>query len=197
MRPLIRSYLPVLILAPLFVAAQIFHGQVFPVLWLEPESVLAGEFWRVFSAYLVHSNVWHMAMNLLGLVVVSWFWRDAVSPRHFLLLVASSALFVSLCYLFLHPANTVYFGFSAILYSLIAAFSLITWQRQPWANAIVLIVMGGRALQQWLVPGSSEGVASLIDAPVAAESHLYGLVWGVLWGVGCRLLTRPSASKSN
>jgi rhomboid family GlyGly-CTERM serine protease len=182
MQSLIRSYLPVLILAPLFVAAQIFHAHVFSVLWLEPGPVLAGEFWRVFSAYLVHSNIWHMAMNLLGLLAVSWFWRDAVNPRHFLLLIASSALFVSLCYLLLHPAHTVYFGFSAILYSLIAAFSLISWQRQSWANAIVLLVMGGRALQQWLVPESS----SLIDAPVAAESHLYGLVWGVLWGVGCR-----------
>lgn len=197
MHALIRSDLPVLILAPLFVAAQIFHGQVFYLCWLEPEQIFTGEIWRVFSAYLVHSNVWHMAMNLLGLMAVSWFWRDAVSSRHFLLLIASSALFVSLCYLVLHPANTVYFGFSAILYSLTAAFSLITWQRQPWANAIVLLVMGGRALQQWLVPGSSDDIASLIDAPVAAESHLYGLVLGVLWGAGCRLLTLQNVSKSN
>lgn len=187
MRALIRSYLPVLILAPLFVAAQIFHDQTFSLFWLEPKQIFAGEFWRVFSAYLVHSNLWHMIMNLLGLLAVSWFWCDAVSPRHFLLLIASSALFVSLCYLLLHPANTVYFGFSAILYSLIAALSLITWQRQPWANLIILFVMGGRALQQWLVPGSSDAVASLIDAHVAAESHIYGLVWGVLWGAGFRL----------
>lgn len=161
-------------------------------------STVAGEFWRVFSAYLVHSNVWHMTMNLLGLVAVSWFWRDAVSPRHFLLLVTTSTLFVSLCYLLLHPPATVYFGFSAILHSLIAALSLITWSRQPWASAIVLLVMGGRALEQWLVPESVESLASLIDAPVAAESHLYGLLSGILWSsafLAARYFRRPRVAE--
>jgi len=140
-----------------------------------------GQVWRIFSGNLLHTNAWHLTMNLAGLWVIV-FLHELHYKRHTNKL---ALLFMSLCilegiglYVF-YPELLTYVGLSGVLHGLFAFGAIMDIRKGLRSGYLLLLgVMAKVAYEQYF--GASAGIAELINARVATESHLVGVIAGVI-----------------
>ncbi|QYJ73635.1 rhombosortase [Shewanella sp. FJAT-52076] len=156
----------------------------------------AGEYWRLISGNLLHTNHWHLLMNLAGFWVI-------LSLHHFHYRAAGLVLLLFvLClgegiglYLF-YPSLQAYVGLSGILHGLFAFGALMDIKRGLKSGWLLLIGLGLKVgYEQYF--GASSDVASLIGARVATESHLVGALLGTALGVAYLAYCSLNVTKSH
>jgi rhomboid family GlyGly-CTERM serine protease len=145
------------------------------------DDIAQGQVWRLFSGNLLHTNLWHLLMNLAGFWVIV-FLHEVHYKRHPEKLVL---LFVCLCllegvglYLF-YPSLKAYVGLSGMLHGLFAFGAMMDIRKGYYSGYLLLVgVIAKVAYEQYF--GATESVTELIGARVATESHLVGLICGLL-----------------
>lgn len=168
-------------------------GAVSSLLWLggqsteewlmyQREAIASGQFWRVLTGHLVHSNGWHLILNLASLLLIGLLFSQHLTIKFWSLLFTVSGLLISGFYYWYAPEFDSYVGLSAILYSAIIAGALLDLKEQPLIASLVLVVVTGRVIWQQFY-GSVDSLAELIDNRVAIESHLFGIISGYLLGL--------------
>lgn len=146
------------------------------------DSVANGEFWRFITAHFVHSNGWHLLLNLASLLLVGLLFCHHLSIRAWSILFISSALMISATYFWIAPEFKSYVGLSAVLYGVIIVGALLDLKNEPFIATVVLLIVTGRVIWQQFF-GSVEELATLINERVAIESHLFGIISGYLQGI--------------
>ena len=140
-----------------------------------------GEFWRLISANLLHTNWIHLLLNLggMGLIwLIFWDVTDAKWQLTFLLLpVILNTLFLY----YFSPDMQRYVGLSGALHGTIIAFGLADFSNNK-LTSIGLLVGVTIKLGWEQIYGSSESVEQLISATVAVDAHLWGAVAGLITG---------------
>lgn len=140
------------------------------------EQIANGEFWRILTGSLTHTNYWHLGMNLAGLWLLTSIAPAALSVTRILLL----AVCVGLGLWLLNPGVVWYVGFSGALYGLFTFAGLYLLTRRDWLMAMVILIgICGKTLWDWSQGGAAI-TADLIEAPVIHAAHVYGMVGGVL-----------------
>ncbi|MGI2258343.1 rhombosortase [Shewanella sp. GXUN23E] len=138
-----------------------------------------GQWYRLLTGNLLHTNHWHLLMNLAGLWVIialfRWPFRFAGFTLLFLTLCALEGVGLYLFY----PSLMGYVGLSGVLHGLFAfgaTREVLGGIKMGWALLGGLILKVGYET----VTGGSADLAQLINARVAVESHLVGAVAGIL-----------------
>lgn len=150
----------------------------------ERAAIGSGEWWRLITAHLVHLDLWHAALNALGLVLMwSLFARD-FSPRQWPLIVAATFAAIDAGLWYHDTQVDWYVGASGVLHGVMAAGTLAHVRRgdlDGWILAVFIVVKLG--YEQWsgALPFNESGV------PVVVNAHLYG----ALGGVGMAALMKP------
>ncbi|MCL2919302.1 rhombosortase [Shewanella litorisediminis] len=156
-----------------------------------------GEYWRLISGNLLHTNHWHLLMNLAGFWVI-------LSLHHFHYRIAGLLLLLLiLClgegvglYLF-YPSLHSYVGLSGILHGFFGFGAIMDIKRGITSGWLLLIGLCLKVGYEQLY-GASSDVTQMIGARVATESHLVGAVLGIMFGVGylayARLVTARVAA---
>lgn len=138
--------------------------------------ILEGQWWRILTGNFTHTNFAHLGMNLAGLWVISYIFKP--SPRLLLLCLVTISLAVGVLN-FLSSMNG-YVGLSGALHGLFAYFALLealNGRKSSW-----LLVVGVMAKVAWeLTMGASSSTSELINARVAVESHLFGMLSGFIF----------------
>nr|WP_232847117.1 rhombosortase [Shewanella nanhaiensis] len=141
--------------------------------------ITAGEYWRLFSGNLLHTNGWHLAMNLAGLWVIILLHQQYYRSLGFAL------IFILLCWLqgiglyLFYPGLVGYVGLSGMLHGLFVYGALKDISVGMRSGYLLLVgVIVKVAYEQWF--GASEQVTEMIGARVATEAHLVGVVTGIL-----------------
>lgn len=151
---------------------QLFHD----TLMYQRDQIASGEVWRILTGSLVHTNYWHVAINLAGLWLLVLITPAALSIGRILLLGCCVGLGLWL----LTPGLIWYVGFSGILYGLFAHAGIRLLLTQEWFAALVILAgICGKTLWDWSQGGHS-ATAGLIDAPIIYAAHAYGLFGGLL-----------------
>jgi rhomboid family GlyGly-CTERM serine protease len=137
--------------------------------------IISGEWWRILSGNLTHTNMAHALMNLSALGLISVIFRP--SPRLLALLVILLSLLVGTG-LMLTELNR-YAGLSGTLHGLFIYCALqeaLNGHRSSW-----LLVGAVLAKVSWeQIVGPSQTSVALINAPVAIDAHLFGILAGAL-----------------
>lgn len=137
--------------------------------------ILDGQWWRILTGNLTHTNFPHLAMNLAGLWVISFIFKPSATSLLLLLLVVS----LSVGALNFLSSMTGYVGLSGALHGLFAYLALQETLQGRKSSA--WLVAGVIAKVSWeLAMGASASTSQLIAAPVAIESHLYGALSGLV-----------------
>lgn len=138
-----------------------------------------GEYWRLISGHLLHSNSWHLLMNLGGLVLAALlhgrYFSPAVLFSQWLIavLLISAALFVG------STDITAYVGLSGLLHAMLTIGAVKDIQTKQRGGYLLLVGLVLKVVyEQWQGPDSN--LANLIDANVAIDAHLYGVGSGVV-----------------
>lgn len=181
---------PLLFLAPIFAICLTFHfsgGEVQNLLVYQSSKVSGGEVWRFLSCHFVHTNNYHLWLNLAALVLLTYLLPVIRTVLEGYIVLVSSGILICLLYYFIYPQNINYLGLSGVLHSLaiVGAMRLLSQERTLALALIVLIV--SKVIYE-NVFGASESMAELINANVAVESHLFGVIAGSLIALGLRWL---------
>lgn len=143
-----------------------------------PESVfIDGEVWRLFSAFLLHSDVRHFLSNALILGVFAYLLYGYFGPWIFPIACIVLGALVNLFSLLTYPPHTPLVGSSGIVYGMVGF----------WLTMFMLIerrLSVGRRLLHGFGVGLIVLVPSTLSPSVSYRSHLFGLVLGIALAVG-------------
>jgi rhomboid family GlyGly-CTERM serine protease len=145
----------------------------------EADAFQAGQWWRPFSAWITQLNLRHWILNQWGIVVMVillpkrlswWQWTGFVV----MWLVTSMALAMS--------DYSNYVGLSGLLYGWLIWSAFLSPFYTRWIKLIFIGALSIKVFSEngWLPLPQSEWVGSFIQARVAHESHLWGLLSGFL-----------------
>lgn len=143
-------------------------------------AILDGQWWRLITAPLLHTNGWHLLLNGGGLLLALGFRPHQEPPWRPWLELAALSLLSSLLLLWLFPDIEWFVGLSGPLHGLLL---LSLWHGRheaPWLHLIAAAVVIIKVGHEWFVGGSSVS-AALIDAPVLIEGHLCGALVAIFW----------------
>lgn len=166
-------------LSIIVVIAAILPQQMQQALVYQHSAIIDAEYWRLVTGHLLHSNTWHLVMNLAGLSLVMLLHGRYYSSSTIILYVGCTALGISYLLLWLAPDIHVYVGLSGVLHALLCIGAIKDMQQhEPTGKILFLGLMAKVGYEQWQGPDAD--LAQLINANVAIDAHLFGIVIGLL-----------------
>ena len=152
-----------------------------PTLKYSRQAVAEGQFWRLFSAHIVHLNSAHSALNVVSIVLcISIFGAPKANIKNILAMLALG-LSNGLGLWFFSPEIEYYVGFSGILHSILVYVLLTTLNPQPLVYSAALLGLALKLLSEQLAWFNSFYLQPIIGDAVMVDTHLYR----ALTGSGC------------
>ncbi|ABZ76499.1 Rhomboid family protein [Shewanella halifaxensis HAW-EB4] len=161
------------------ICISLFYLQLDSLLAYQRYLIIDGEWWRLFSGNLLHTNAWHLYMNLAGFWVILALHEQHYRAKGLGLLFFTLCLMQGLGLLIFYPTLIGYVGLSGMLHGLFA-FGAVLDIRQGYRTGYLLLlgVILKVAYEQYF--GASSEMTQLINARVATEAHLVGLISGLV-----------------
>lgn len=137
--------------------------------------ILDGEWWRLFTANLVHTNFTHLGLNLLGLWILAYFFVEHWSKAIFYSALILLSLGVGMGIFLFSPKTEWYAGLSGALYGLFIVMSLVSiYRKDYWTGIPVFVLIVGKLIWDETSGDLSQASVELIGAPVLTISHVIG-----------------------
>ena len=151
----------------------------------QPEQI-----WRVLTGHLLHSNHWHLVMNLGALLLMLMLHQLYYSLNSFALLLLCGCVGISALLYQFSPDIKIYVGLSGWLHCFITVGALLDIKHKTQSGWLILLgVIAKVAYEQWQGPDAE--LAALIDANVAIDAHVYGVICGLLLGFVFVISAKP------
>jgi len=186
MKPLIKA---VLTLSVLLLFLQFYQDE----LVFKRGRIDAGQWWRLFTCNLVHTNYPHLMLNLAGIWISAFLFLDYITPRTYLASLTFLILSVGLGVYFFSPVLIWYAGISGALYGIFLVGAYYAILNKDYLTGIPLLALIPIKIIWDLFHGGSQSSAELIGVPVATEAHLYGMIGAVIIIVFILLKTKISS----
>lgn len=172
-----KPYLAVLVIT--IACAAFYFMNIDSQLAYRRSAIVGGEWWRLISGNLLHTNQWHLLMNLAGLWVISFLhechYRAANFSLLFVILCLLQGIGLYLCF----PTLGGYVGLSGMLHGLFTYGALKDIQIGLRSGYLLFAGVCAKVAYEQIY-GATDQITQLIGARVATEAHLVGLVTGIL-----------------
>ena len=150
------------------------------------EALEAGQYWRLLSGNFVHLGAWHLFLNEMGLLVLVLLCPEALDWRVWLRRLVLVGLGMSAGLYFFVPDTAWYVGMSGVIHGLfvLGLGRQVVTQRDLIAAACLAYLVGKIAWE--MISGAPVSDEAAIGGKVLVESHLYGslsaLIYGLMFG---------------
>jgi rhomboid family GlyGly-CTERM serine protease len=164
-----------LLLIVLTLAAVLGLGDnISALLRYDRSAIAAGGWWRLLTAHIVHLDAHHLALNVLGLVLVWSLFAQDYDADEWCAIVLGGALAISCGLWWRSPQVVWYVGASGVLHSVMAAGAVKHWAEHAWDRWILVIGLCAKLTwEQW---------SGHAQPNVVVDAHLYGALWGFTLG---------------
>lgn len=160
-----------------------------PWLAFERDAIHDGQVWRLLTGHLTHAGWRHLALNLLGAVLLVGLFRHSLSPWRWLVALLLMALATSAGLWLGQPRLQCYVGLSGVLHGvLVVGLGREVVHGERFPRLVALLLAAKLAVECTHGPLTP---AALIGVPVIPVAHLYGALGGLLAAL---LLIRPAPS---
>nr|WP_284694846.1 rhombosortase [Photobacterium galatheae] len=139
------------------------------------QAIMAGQWWRILTGNVTHTNWTHLAMNLAGLIILVFLFRFNLTACRLATILTILGCIVGLS-MFLTELGK-YAGLSGILHGLFIWGACLDI-RQHRSGGKLLLGAGLVKIGWDLSTGGSVETAALIQASIAVEAHLAGALGG-------------------
>ncbi|MDH5446166.1 MAG: rhombosortase [Gammaproteobacteria bacterium] len=168
------------LLLSLLVLIMLFTGEEgASVLQYQRLAITDGEFYRLLTGHLVHTNLYHSFVNLAGLVLIGVLSRYHMTARDWWFGLFISFVAVSAGLLLFDPQVQWYRGLSGVLHGIMVLLILKARQLAGFLRLIILAGLLVKIILEQLQIGFWQS-DELIGAPVIVNAHLYGIVGGLM-----------------
>ncbi len=139
------------------------------------ELIKSGEVWRLVTSSFTHTNIYHMLMNLGALWFCLFAFGKEKATLTFVLICSFFVGFI-LCFIPFYNDMT-YSGLSGLIHGLVV---LLASNLKRNLFVIVLIGTISKVVFE-IIYGTSISTSVLINAHIAAETHVIGVIVGVIF----------------
>jgi len=140
-----------------------------------------GEWWRIFTAHFMHSNVFHFILNIIGLFLLWLLHGEYSTPRAFAINILLLCAGISLCIYIWSPAIFWYVGLSGVLHGIFAWGVVIEIFLKRKTGYLLLVGLIVKLIDEQFF-STSQFMSELIEVNVAIDAHFYGAVIGLVLG---------------
>lgn len=143
------------------------------------DPIKQGQLWRLLSANLLHTNLWHLLLNLAGLSLLLLLHQHHFQSRFYLLWLLVAGVLTNALLLLLFPGLDQLVGLSGALHAMVVLGALADiGQKDKTGWLLLALALAKVSYEQRF--GPDPGLAQLIAAQVAVDAHLAGVVAGAL-----------------
>ena len=195
-------WLPAAVLMVLLLVLELGGDGVREALRYERLAVDAGEWWRIVTCSFVHLGWWHLMLNEIGIFVLVLLCLEKLSWAVWVRRVLLLAMGMGLGLHFLVPGTYWYVGFSGVAHGLflLGLARPALKDRDLIAAGCIVFLVGKIGWE--LFAGAPVSDEEAIGGRVLVESHLYGtlsaVVYGLIFGAFTRVETfrrpKPAAT---
>lgn len=178
---LLRSsqFISVVLASLIMLLIQLSPASVQLPLAFQRDAILHGEVWRLFTAELVHTNSFHLLLNLAAWWIIGYFSLTALRQWRQLLITALCGIGSGLGVLWGYPAIGEYVGLSGALHGVLMYAALCEWRHNRWLMTLVLVGLVAKIAHEQIA-GGNPLIAKEIGARILIEGHLTGALSGLL-----------------
>jgi rhomboid family GlyGly-CTERM serine protease len=146
------------------------------------ESIQQGEFWRIWTGNLVHSNYYHLALNLTGFWLFVFMFKTLIQTNQLIISLAFLSTGVGFSLYFFNPELYWYAGLSGALYGLFIIGAVYALIDKDFMTGIAIIVVIPTKIIWDHTHHTAQLNSDLIGVPVSTDSHIYGISTAFLLG---------------
>lgn len=140
------------------------------------DNINQGQWWRLITGNLVHTNLPHLGMNLAGLWISAFLFAGYISVKSYIFSLLFLIIGVGLGIYFFSPALMWYAGISGALYGLFLIGAVYAILHKDYITGVPLLILIPAKIIWDMIYGGSQSSAELIGVPVATDAHLYGMI---------------------
>lgn len=168
-----------LVVFALALIALIFDAQISDFLIYNRRLITDGEYWRIISGHLFHSNTNHFTLNVAAVALLWALHGQYYNHKNYLIIFLTSAIVCSLGIYWFSIDIELYVGLSGVLHGFFVWGALMDIKHKEKTGYLLLIGVMAKLVHEQ-VYGASADVERLIGASVATDAHLYGAIGGLL-----------------
>jgi rhomboid family GlyGly-CTERM serine protease len=146
------------------------------------ELILQGELWRVFTGHVLHTNGFHLLLNLAALIMLWALHGRFYTIRNYCLLFLFCSICTSMGILYNNEFLTQYVGLSGVLHGVFVFGAIMDILSKDKTGYLLFIGVWIKIAHEQIY-GASSDVSSLIEASVAVDAHLWGAIGGLIFSV--------------
>lgn len=139
------------------------------------QNVLAGEYWRIFTAMFVHINILHIGLNMLSLFMVGRAVEVLYGKWRYLAIYLVSGIVGGIVALFFTPLNVPSVGASGAIFGVFGAIGVFFI-----VNRRALGAYGSGAIGQWIFWLGLNLIWGFSISGIGIADHIGGLVAGMV-----------------
>ena len=171
--------LVVTLLIVLAVIAHILPAPITDTLVYHYHFITDGQYWRLITGHLLHTNTNHLLLNLAGAVLLWLIHGHYYTIKNYVFLLLFLALGISGGLYFYSPELIQYVGLSGILHGLFTWGVLHDICTKQKGGYLLLIGIIAKVTHEQVI-GASDNISKIIGANVAVDAHLWGLIMGII-----------------
>jgi len=170
----------VLILILFSLMVFLFQPYSHELLAYQYQPIQQGEYWRLITHTLAHTNFFHLMMNIAGLILILFVFISTFKHTPLFSLFIFNTLFISVCLVFFESHHLTYVGLSGTLHGLFSyAVCRDILRKEKWGELLAVIGVLKIIGEQYF--GTAQTTSHLINAPVLVNAHLYGAIAGIFF----------------
>ncbi len=163
--------------------SEYFLGELFTqTLVYQRQLITEGEIWRLISGHLLHTNGYHLLLNLAALFMLWALHGRFYSIKNYSALFLLCSLFTSAGIYYFEPTLIQYVGLSGVLHGIFVFGAIMDINAKDKTGYLLFLGVWLKIAHEQFYGASAE-VSNLIEASVAVNAHLWGALGGLLFSV--------------
>ncbi|MEC9374975.1 MAG: rhombosortase [Pseudomonadota bacterium] len=165
---------------------------------MDRQALESGEYWRLWSGQFVHLSWTHLSLNIFALIILQQIFGRELNNFSWLLGSIIISPFIGICWFLAIKGNWLVFqdfdyvvGFSALLHGLFIYCSCVSLRRDWIFGLGVLIAILAKIIME-IIFGDSVFSIKFIGSPVAIDTHVYGVIGGILFWLLMLLISKKT-----